>query len=225
MRIRLTFISAPAALFVLSAACLAPLRAENWSKLNFNIGGGVTTPLNPTATLAGVSGNFDVGVGYNLNKKNSISAEFMWTGLPPNLFVIQPVRAPFGNVNLYSLTANYRYHHDHINNSAFGLYAIVGGGWYDRRASVDKNFLVPPQTVCQPIYFYWGYSCDTGGFVITETIAQKATNAGGVNGGVGFTIRFGDSGWKFYTESRYHYAWSPRLATTFIPVTFGIRFN
>jgi hypothetical protein len=61
--------------------------------------------------------------------------------------------------------------------------------------------------------------------VVTETIAQKATNAGGLDGGVGFTIRFGDSGWKFYTESRYHHAWNPVIPTTFIPVTFGIRFN
>jgi hypothetical protein len=215
--------SAPLFLF---AAMLCPgLGAEDWSKLTWNIGGGVTTPLNPTATIAGVSGNFDVGVGYNLNKKSSVSAEFMWNGLPPNLFVIQPVLAPFGNVNLYSLTANYRYHHDHIHHSPFGLYMIAGGGWYSRHASIDKNFVVPPSTVCAPIYGWWGYACDTNGFVFTETIAHKATNAGGVNAGVGFTIRFGDSGWKFYTESRYHYAWNPVIPTTFVPVTFGIRFN
>ena len=218
--------SEASAAFLLVAAVLAPgLEAADWSRLNFNIGGGVTTPLNPTGAYAGVSGNFNLGVGYNLNPKNSFSAEFMWNGLPPNLFVVQPVLAPFGNVNLYSLTANYRYHLDSIRHSAFGVYAIAGGGWYARHASIDKNFVVPPGATCSPIYLWWGYACDTNGFVITETIAQKATNAGGVNGGVGFTIRFGDTGWKFYTEARYHYAWSPRVATVIAPVTFGIRFN
>jgi hypothetical protein len=57
---------------------------------------------------------------------------------------------------------------------------------------------------------------NTVGFVVTETIAQKGTNAGGVN------ARFGDSGWEFYAEARYHYAWSPVMSTSFIPVTFGI---
>jgi len=209
----------------IASAGLVSLRAEDWSKFNFNIGGGVTTPINPTANYAGVSGNFNVGAGYNFGKRSSIGGEFLWSGLPPNLFVIQPVRAPFGNVNLFMMGANYRYHVDRIGQSHFGLYFTGGGGWYARRVSIDKNFIVPPGAVCSPIYFWWGYGCDTGGFVVTETIAQKTTNAGGLNGGVGFTIRFGDSGWKFYTESRYHYAWSPRVPTTFVPVTFGIRYR
>jgi hypothetical protein len=39
-------------------------------------------------------------------------------------------------------------------------------------------------------------------------VANKDTNAGGVNAGTGFTIRLGDSGWKFYAEASYHYAWT-----------------
>jgi hypothetical protein len=39
------------------------------------------------------------------------------------------------------------------------------------------------------------------------------------------TIRLSDTGWKFYVESRYHYAFTQRIATTLIPVTFGFRFN
>ena len=119
--------------------------AQDLSKLNFNIGGGPSTPLNPTGQFAGVSGNFVSGVGYNIDRKNSISGEFMWSGLPPNLFILHPLNAPFGNVNLYALTANYRYHHDRISGSRFGAYAIVGGGWYYRRTTVDKNFIVPPR--------------------------------------------------------------------------------
>ena len=48
-----------------------------------------------------------------------------------------------------------------------------------------------------------------GGLVYTATVAAKGTSAGGFNGGVGFTIRLGEQGWKFYVESRYHYAFSP----------------
>jgi hypothetical protein len=201
-----------------------PVSAQDFSKLNFNIGGGPSTPLNPTGQFAGVSGNFDTGIGYNIDRKNSISGEFMWSGLPPNIFVVHPFSAPFGNINLYSLTANYRYHHDRIAGSRFGAYAIVGGGWYYRRTTVDRNFVVPPATPCLPIYSWWGYACDSG-TVFTETVASKGSSAGGLNGGAGFTITFGDSSWKFYMEGRYHYAWNSRFPTVLAPVTFGIRYN
>jgi Outer membrane protein beta-barrel domain len=205
--------------------CMVPLHADDFSKLNFNIGGGVTTPLNPTALYTGISGNFVAGAGYNIDKKDSIIGEFMWSGMPPNLSILHPVNAPFGSINLYTLTANYRHSFNKIGGSHFGAYVIAGGGWYYRYASVDKNYVVPPGTTCQPIYTWWGYGCDTSGFVYTATVAYKGTSAGGVNGGAGFTIRLSDSGWKFYVESRYHYAWSPFVATTQIPVTFGFRFN
>ena len=83
---------------VLCAVVSVPLRAQ--SKLNFNIGGGISTPLNPTGAYTGVSGNFNLGAGYNINKKNTITGEFMWSGLPPSVFTIHPLEAPSGNIRL-----------------------------------------------------------------------------------------------------------------------------
>ena len=202
---------------------LIPLYAQ--SRLTFNIGGGVSTPLNPTAAYTGVSGNFNLGAGYNINSKNSVSGEFLWSGLPGNFFVLHPIDSPSGSINLYSLAANYRHHIDSIHDSPFGVYGIVGGGWYYRHASIDKNYTVPPGSVCAPIYYWWGYGCDPSGYVYSQTVAYKGASAGGLNGGVGFTIRLSDSGWKFYTEARYHYAFTTRIPTTLIPVTMGIRYN
>jgi hypothetical protein len=210
---------------LLGAIRMIPLHGQSYGRLALNIGGGISTPLNPTGNYTGVSGNFNVGAGYNLNRSNSITGEFMYSGLPTSLTGLHPVKAPNGNINLYSLTANYRHHVDRIHGSAFGAYFIAGGGWYYRYSSIDKNFVVPPGTACQPVYGWWGYGCDTSGYVYSETVAYRGASAGGVNAGVGFTIRLADSGWKFYTESRYHYAWSDRIPTTLVPVTFGIRFN
>jgi hypothetical protein len=200
------------------------VEADELEALTFAIGGGVSAPLNPTARYVGTSGNFVTGVGVNMNKHSSLEGDFMWSGLPPNLFVIHPVLAPTGHMNLFALSANYRYHVDRIRGSLLGAYLIGGGGWYYRHFTVDKNFIVPPATPCLPIYMWWGYGCDAG-FVYTATVASKGNSAGGLNAGVGFTIRLGDKGWKFYTESRYTYAWSNRIPTTLIPVTFGLRFN
>jgi hypothetical protein len=160
-----------------------------------------------------------------LDSKNAISGEFMWSGLPPDILTVHPVDAPFGSINLYSLTANFRHSIDRIKGSPLGVYGVVGGGWYYRYSTVDKNYTVPPSTVCTPIYTWWGYACDTNGFVYSQTLAYKGASSGGLNGGVGFTIRFADSNWKFYTEARYHYAFSYRIPTTLIPVTFGFRYN
>ena len=84
--------------------------------------------------------------------------------------------------------------------------------------------MVPPGTVCQPIYTWWGYGCETGGYVYSATVAYKDISAGGLNAAAGLSIRITDSGWKFYAESRHHYAFS-RIPSTLIPVTFGFRFN
>ena len=209
----------------LSAVWLIPVRAQELQMLTFAIGGGVSAPLNPTAKYVGVSGNFVTGAGVNINKNNSIEGDFMWSGLPPSFSVLHPINAPSGSINLYTLTGNYRYHLDSIGGSIFGAYLIGGGGWYYRYSSISKNYVVPPQTVCEPIYYWWGYGCDTSGYVYSATVAYKGTSAGGVNAGAGFTIKLGDKGWKFYTESRYTYAWSNRIPTTLMPVTFGLRYN
>jgi len=208
-----------------SIAGLAPLRAQDFTKLSFHTGGGVSSALNPTSQYTGLSGAFSVGAGYNLDKKNTILGEFIWAGLPPNVFVLHPVDAPSGRINLYALTANYRHRVDRINGSPFGVYGVVGGGWYYRYASIDKDYVVPPNSVCQPVYTWWGYGCDTSGYVYTKSVAYKGVSAPGVNAGVGFTIGFSETSWKFYTEARYHYAWSYNVPTTLVQVNFGIRFN
>jgi len=191
----------------------------------FNMGGGISTPLNPTGQYTGTIGNFVTSAGVKVSQRSAVVGEFLWNGLPPSLFIIQPVQAPTGKIGLYALTANYRYGIDRIHGSRFGVYAIAGGGWYYRHASIDKDYVVPPNTVCQPIYGWWGYGCDPGGYVYSLQVAHRGTSAGGVNGGGGFTISLGDSPWKFYTEARYHYGFNSPTPTVVMPVTFGIRLN
>lgn len=209
---------------LLIASCALPVRSQDYSKFAFDIGGGVSTPLNPTSKYIGINGNFVTGAGYNIDKHNSILGEFMWSGMPTNFDVLRPPTAPFGKINLYTFTANYRAKVDRLGHSPFGVYLIAGGGWYYRHVSIDKNYVVPDATVCQPIYTWWGYSCGPGNYVYTATLASRGVSAPGVDGGGGFTIRLSDSGLFFYIESRYHYAFS-NIPSTLVPVTFGFRFH
>ncbi len=61
---------------LLAAASVVPLCAEDGT-FTFNMGGGITTPLNPTGQYAGTSGNCELGAGYKISDRSSISGEFM----------------------------------------------------------------------------------------------------------------------------------------------------
>ena len=212
---------------LLCAAWLSPLHAQDpeFRRLNFNIGGGLSVPLNPTARYVGVSGNGASGVGVNFDKHNSVEGDFFWIGLPPNRPLAKPIFRPDVSVNLFTLTGQYRFHIDSIGKSPFGFYLLAGGGWYYRYTTIGRRFFVPPFTICQPVYNWWELACRADGYLSAAPNDSHGSGAGGANGGVGFTIRFPHTGWKFFAESRYHYVWSTYIPTTFVPITFGFRYN
>ena len=120
--------------------------------------------------------------------------------------------------SLFSLTANYVFQ---LQRRTFVTYIIFGGGMYYRRASLSRQVDVGTGTVCGPSFSYWGFGCVSGTVSQDQTLIRAGSTAGGANGGVGFTIRINDEGYKFYVEARYHYAWSKNIPTTLIPVTLG----
>lgn len=206
---------------LLTVSLVVPVWAQDEGKLNFSAGGGINVPLNPTANFAGVGGNFVGGGGYNLNKHNAIVGQFMWGGLPPTVGARAQLLGGSASINLFSLTANYKYSNSF--GPTFGYYFIGGGGWYYRHASVSKSTFIPTDTVCEPIWIWYGFTCSDG-FVNTRTIGS-GTSSFGANGGLGFTIRVKETGWKFFIESRYHYANSRAISTQVIPVTFGFEYQ
>jgi hypothetical protein len=208
----------------LLAAAAVPGCAEHYHKLVLNLGGGVSNPVQSTASYAGTSGNIDGGVGYSFDNHNSLIAEFMWAGLPPQFAALNPPNGPLARVNLYSVTPNYRYKVDRLRGSHFGVYAIGGGGWYYRYSSLNDNYIVPTGTSCLPIDTWLGFTCTTSGVYNTTGATYKYMSAGGLNAGAGLTIALGESSWRFYVESRYHHAFS-RIPTSLVLVTLGLRFN
>lgn len=209
---------------LLSVACVMPIQAQHADeegKLNFSMGGGLSVPLNPTAKYAGVGGSFLGGGGYNLNQHNSIVGQFMWDGLPPSVGAIAQLNGISQGVNLYNITADYKYRNGF--GKTFGYYVIAGGGWFYRHASISKSTFIPTDTVCQPIYGWYGYTCSNG-FVNTVGVST-GTSSFGANGGVGLTIRVKDTPWKFFVESRYVYAASRSISTQVAPVTFGFEYQ
>ena len=208
---------------LIGLSCAVPALAQNHDeegKFNFSMGGGLTVPMNPIAKFAGVGGSFLGSGGINLNQHNSILGQFMWNGLPPSVGAIEQLNGISKNVNLYSMTADYKYRTGF--GKTFGAYVILGGGWYYRNSNISRSEFINTPTVCQPIYGYYGFTCSNG-FVNTVGVST-GTSSIGVNGGVGMTVNI-KRGWKFFMESRYVYAASRFIATQVTPVVFGFEFQ
>jgi hypothetical protein len=208
---------------LLSAACLT-MEAQSQNEegeLNFSMGGGLSVPLNPVARFVGVGGSFLGGSGYNIDQHSSIVGQFQWDGLRPSVGAIAQLNGISQNVSLYGITADYKYRRG--IGKTFGWYLIGGGGWYYRHASISKSTFVPTNTVCQPIWTWYGYTCSDG--YVNTVGAATGTSSFGANAGIGLTIRVKNTGWKFFMESRYTYAMSRAIATQVAPVTFGFEYQ
>ncbi|HWB85995.1 MAG TPA: outer membrane beta-barrel protein [Bryobacteraceae bacterium] len=208
---------------VLSIVFGGSARAQD-SRINTNLGVGVTVPVNPTAALIGAGVNVVVGVGYNFDKHHSLVGQFMWSGLPLNQDALRPIRILANtrdistSSNLFAVTGNYRYR---IQGKVFGGYIIAGGGVYYRRVTLSRQVPVGIGTVCGPTWQWLGYACVSGIITDDQTLIRSGSTAFGGNAGVGFTIRINEEGYKFYVESRYHYAPTKNIATQIIPITLG----
>ena len=215
---------------LLGAACVIPSQAQNQNEegqLNFSMGGGLSVPLNPTANYVGYSGSFVAGGGSNIGQHNSIVGQFMWAGLtppsvlPPTLSVVAEANGLSSRGNLYNISLDYKYRSGF--GKTLGFYLLFGGGWYYRHVSVSQGTSIPPNTVCQPIWLWYGFTCSNG-FVNTAGVNSGASSFG-VNGGVGLTLRIRDTPWKFFIESRYNYAATHIITTQVVPITFGFEYQ
>jgi Outer membrane protein beta-barrel domain len=216
-------VNLPVSIAFMGVLCAHALQAQD-SKINTNLGMGMTVPLNPTAQIVGSSVDVVVGAGYNFNKHHSLVGQFMWAGIPVNKDAMRPIyliantQNISGSSNLFAATANYRFR---LQGRTFGVYWIGGGGMYYRRASLSQSVVVGTGTVCGPSWEFWGYGCVEGNVNQDQTLVKAGSTAFGGNGGMGFTIRINDDGYKFYVESRYHYAPTKNISTQLITITLG----
>jgi hypothetical protein len=190
---------------------------------------GITTdlPLHPTSQFVRGSLGIDAGAGYNFDRRNALIGEFKWNWLNPTGAALQPLRVALqspninGHGNLFALTANYKFE---LRGKLLGAYLIGGGGWYHRTTSLTREIPSGTSIVCTPIWLWWGYNCSSGISTTSATIASSSSSSFGANGGVGFTIRVAEAPYRFYLESRYHYAPTKNISTQFVAFTFGIRY-
>lgn len=217
-------------LSLLLIACSARAQSEYGNddpSITTSLGIPVSVALNPTGRYISGGWGVDGGIGHNFNRRNALIGEFMWNNLNPTSGVLQPIRVALqspdinGFSNLFALTANYRFE---LRGKRFGTYFIGGGGWYYRNAYLSKPIPTGTIIICDPTWRWWGYTCASGLVITNVTMASTGSNAFGANGGIGFTIRVGEAPYRFYAESRYHYAPTKNVNTQLVAITVGFRY-
>jgi hypothetical protein len=215
-------------------------------KWTFLVGGGFTLPTGGTHNYASPGWKFQVGGGRNFNKTLGLLLQFDYdhfgmqgSALRKELSLYNAVcggscgfTSLGGNIHDWSFTldpvVNY------YNSDSLGAYVVGGVGFYHKYT----QFTTPTSGTCfDPYYGYYNCSGD-------QPIDWYTSNAVGLNAGLGFTYKI--SRWaneRFYAEARYvwtdnqpkPYDVSGRTSyfnafpqasarTTYIPVTFGLRF-
>lgn len=221
-----------ALIFIWAIVWVVPLRAQTnepspFRRLNSNAAFTVSAPLSPTASYTTAAWGFTYGAGYNFSKHHSILGEVMWNRLSPTSAALAPLRAGLqnsdinGRGNLVALTANYRFG---VEGKMLGTYLIAGGGMYYREASLSTHVVVGESVNCTPAWLWWGFACESGIVTSNQVLASSSSTAPGGNVGIGFTVQIPDSDYKFYVESRFHYATNRGVPTKVIPISIGVRF-
>ncbi len=218
-------------------------------KYTFMAGGGFVLPTGGTHNYASPGWTFQVGGGRNFNKTFGVLVQFDYAKFGIQSRTLNNQLALYNSLGATdqsgnSLTQLNGFIHDwsfsldpivnFYTSDTWGAYVTGGVGFY-HKATV---FTIPGVgTYCDPYYGCYQYQAD-------QPIDKYASNAFGANGGFGLTYKLSRwSGTRLYGEARY--VWTdnkPRpfdvsgttsyfnafpqasARTTYIPVTFGIRF-
>ena len=221
--------------------------ADGSNRYTFEAGGAMALPTGATGKRTTLSYSLKAGAGINLNRKIGILAEYNYDHFGITGSTLANQAALFnnlygtitdgsgnttnfngldGNAHVWSLTLNPIFtFHETEKTSA---YVVVGGGFYRKVTAFTL-----PQIGIGYSYYYGPYQ-----YVVNQTLESYSNNAGGVNGGIGFTYkpsRF--AGEKFFAEARYvevfnsasgnsvNSDYPPSNARTgYFPVTVGVRF-
>jgi hypothetical protein len=199
-----------------------PAGAQEFQRINGNIGGGLAFPVSGTADVANMSGHFVLGAGANINQRFGINGEFLWLRMPIKDSVLTEASVNSASVIELSVTANGIVRFPLSNRVS--AYAIGGGGWYDRSGSlVIQGAGTIPAVVCGAFLNFFGVNCVSVSIPSDQVPASNSSHAFGGNIGGGITRALGERGPKLYTEVRYHYAPHANISTEHLLLSFGVR--
>ena len=198
----------------IALCCLAALPALAQPRFTGFVGGGFTEPLNPIGRHLNRGWNAAAGAGIS-NDNVGLQADFTFVNFPIARTSLDQVGAPDGTTRFWAITLNPVLHVTQRGPADF--YVTAGGGLYHRTV----EFTQPAITTVTAFDPWFGfYPAD---IATDQVIGSYGVYKGGVNGGVGMSVRLGSSSVKLFGEARYHHMFTAGKGSDFIPVTFGFR--
>jgi opacity protein-like surface antigen len=201
-------------LIMFSASLAAHAQSEH--HVTVGVGAGVTP------VVGDISNNLDTGWhivadgGVNVTRHFQASLEYGYNGYGVSQRLLSEAKVPDGNSHLWWLTVNPKLRFKPIHS--VDPYIVGGVGYYRRTIQFTAPTTVPV-FIFDPIFgtFF-------NALVPANKVLGDITDDGpGGSLGAGFDFKLGQSGLKFFTEARYHYASTGRVPTRMVPVTFGVR--
>jgi opacity protein-like surface antigen len=207
----------------IGVGCLAglvlaqPSAAQDFNRFAFSVGGGFTNPVRHTEGRLNMGFNLGAGAGVNFTPHLGMNAEFGFNHMNLSERTLSLAGVPGGDARIYSVTLNpiVRFN----PHGRFDAYLTGGGGYY--RRSVDYT----EPGIGEATFFdpYFGVFFPAA-VPTTTVLATFIQNKGGVNVGGGISVRIkGDSNAKIFAEARYHHMFTSPVRTSYLPVTFGLR--
>ena len=204
-------------LLIASIVMLAAFPLLGQSKLTFSLGGGPSVPGKHSGRNFNTGFNLTAGIGIHPVNAFGLMAEFGYNNMGITDGALRRIGVADGSGRLYSVTLNPIVHFN--PSGRFDFYLIGGGGYYRRTI----EFTQPSSAIATAFDPFYGIFFPVE-VPTTTVLGSFSQNKGGVNGGAGVAIRFGeDSRSSFFAESRYHYIWTTPVRTAVLPVTFGFR--
>lgn len=190
--------------------------AQDPGRWNFNFGGGPSFPTGDAGSRVDTGYTATAGGGINLNRHFGLTLDYTFDGFGLSNKALSAAGAPNGYVHAWGFTADpvYRF----APGRKFGGYVTGGYGVFTRTVNLTRPGLVPA-VICDP----WTLICYSGAVVADVVYRSNSTTKGAWDIGGGLTYRVGESRMNFYVELRYFDMLTTEVRSTFLPLTFGLR--
>jgi len=194
----------------------APLLAQDPGRWNFNFGGGPSFATGDAGRSVNTGYTFTAGGGINLNKHLGFAVDYTFDGFGLSDQALRVSGAPDGYAHAWGFTFDpiYRF----APGKKVGGYVTGGYGVFTRTINLTRPGLVPA-TICDP----WTFICYSGAVVADVVYRSNSVTKGAWDIGGGLTYRLGESNANFYVELRYFDMLTSGVHSTFLPLTFGLR--
>ena len=147
-----------------------------------------------------------------MSRSVGLLTEVMYNRYGVSDATLQSLQVPEGNARVLAGTLNLIIG---PGASGPGFYVVGGGGVYNRKIDFSK-----PTVAGVVVFDPWLGTAVPIVVPAGEAIASFSTTKPGANAGVG--IGLGKTT-RVYFEARYHWIFTDKVKTTFIPINFGFR--